>query len=159
MANGEVLGGSKFHLKIDGMDQLLVKKVSGIGTSLEAAGDTKAFGVSKDAKTAMQATVSGVKNGKVTVVFVATAEDKSMHDWYRDSHAIGGTIAGGGSTKKGERKSASLTVMNQAGQPAAVWTFQGVFPSSYKTSKMEPGSTELFTETVEFVYESCHRTQ
>ncbi len=157
MADGELLANSKFYLEFDGMTECIVKKVSGIQITLEAAGDMKSFGVRKDASSFMQATVSGVTSGTVMVEFVATTEDKSMHDWFRDSHALGGPMAGKGSAKGGERKNASLTIYNQAGDPAAKWEFTGCFPKTYKTSKMEPGGTELFTETVEFVYETCHR--
>lgn len=159
MATGEVLATSKFFLEFDGITNLIVKKVSGLSIKLEAAGDMKSFGVRKDAASFMQATVSGVTTGVITVEFVATVDEQAMHDWYRASHSIGGPLAGKGSTNKGERKGASLVVYNQAGKIAARWTFSGVFPKSYKTSKMEPGATELFTEKVEFVYETCHRTQ
>jgi phage tail-like protein len=159
MAKDEVLATSKFYLEFDGISNLITKKVSGLNIKLEAAGDMKSFGVRKDAASFMQATVSGVTSGVITVEFVATVDDQSMHDWYRDSHSVGGPVAGKGSTNKGERKTASLTVYNQAGEEGARWNFSGVFPKSYKTSKMEPGSTELFTEKVEFVYETCHRTK
>jgi phage tail-like protein len=157
MAKEEVLATSKFYLEFDGISNLIVKKVSGLSIKLEGAGDMKSFGVRKEAASFMQATVSGVTSGAISVDFVATVEDQSMHDWYRASHSIGGPLAGKGSTNKGERKSASLTVYNQAGEEAARWNFSGVFPKSYKTSKMEPGATELFTEKMEFVFETCHR--
>ena len=67
-------------------------------------------------------------------------------------------MAGGFADNKGERKTAELVVYDQGGEDAAKWEFTGIFPKSYKTSKMEPGSTEFFTETVEIVYETCHRT-
>lgn len=159
MAKDEVLATSKFYLEFDGISNLITKKVSGLSIKLEAAGDMKSFGVRKDAASFMQATVSGVTSGVITVEFVATVDDHSMHDWYRASHSVGGALAGKGSTSKGERKGASLTVYNQAGEEGARWNFSGVFPKSYKTSKMEPGGTELFTEKVEFVYETCHRTK
>lgn len=159
MAEKEVLATSKFYLEFDGIQDLIVKKVSGLSLKLEAAGDMKSFGVRKDAASFMQATVSGVTSGVITVEFVATVDDQGMHDWYRASHSIGGPVAGGGSSSKGERKTASLTVYNQEGKDAARWNFSGVFPKSYKTSKMEPGGTELFTEKVEFVYETCHRVK
>ncbi len=159
MADKEILATSKFYLEFDGISNLITKKVSGLSIKLEAAGDMKSFGVRKDAASFMQATVSGVTSGVITVEFVATVDDQAMHDWYRASHSSGGALAGKGSTGKGAVKGASLTVYNQAGEPGAQWSFSGVFPKSYKTSKMEPGGTELFTEKVEFVYETCHRVK
>jgi len=162
MAKGEILATSRFYLDIDGLNELIVKKVSGLQLTLEAAGDKKSFGVSKGGKSRMQATVSGVTSGTITVQFVATVDNMDLHNWFRASHPKAGPAAGGFSDDGGARKSASLRVFNQSGSPAdgaAVWDFTGVFPKSYKTSKMEPGSTELFTETIEFVYETCHRTK
>jgi phage tail-like protein len=158
MAENEVLSNSRFYFELDGMTELVIKKVSGLQITLEAAGDMKSFGVSKGGKSQMQATVSGVTSGTLTIDFVATVEDTSLHDWYRASHPAIGPMGGGVSENSGERKNASLTVYTQGGEDAAQWQFTGVFPKSYKTSKMEPGSTELFTETVEIVYETCHRT-
>ncbi len=160
MAKDEILTNSRFSLKITGVsDKLIVKKVSGLSITLDTAGDMKPFGVTKDGTAYMQATVAGVTSGTITVEFVATAEDKSLHDWFRDSHPIGGPSGGGGSPKGGKRTDAILTVYNQKVDKAgaAQWDFTGVFPKSYKTSKMDPTSKELFTETVEFVYETCTR--
>ena len=157
MAKEEVLATSKFYLEFDGIANLITKSVSGLSITLDIAGDTKPFGVRKNAAAFMQATVTGVTSSTVNVEFVATVEDQSMHDWYRASHSIGGPSAGKGSSDKGARKNASLTVYNQAGAEAARWTFSGVFPKSYTTSKMEPGGSELFTEKMEFVCETCHR--
>ena len=159
MSQGEVLANSKFYLEFDGITELITKKISGLSIKLEAAGDMKSFGVRKEAASFMQATVSGVTSGTINVEFVATVEDHSMHDWYRESHSVGGPLAGKGSTSGGTRKNASLTIFNQKGEDAARWDFSGVFPKSYKTSKMEPGGTELFTEKVEFVFETCHRVK
>jgi phage tail-like protein len=158
MAN-EVLTNSRFYLEIDGMSDLVVKKVGGLKITLDAAGDKKAYGVTKGGKSQMQATVSGVSSGVLSIDIVATVDDKALHNWYRDSHPAIGPMAGGNSAKKGERKTASLTVYDQGGNEAAQWSFDGVFPKSYKTSKMEPGSTELFTEKIEIVYETCHRVK
>ncbi len=165
MAKDELLANSKFYLELpDGGADLIVKKVSGVSITMDAAGDMKPFGVRKGAAAFMQATVTGVTSGTLTVEFVATVEDQSMHDWYRASHSIGGPSAGGGAEKGGQnvgdnKKTASLTIYNQKGEEGARWNFSGVFPKSYKTSKMEPGSTELFTETMEFIYETCHRVK
>ena len=50
MADNQVLPNSRFYLEIDGMTELVVKKVSGLQVTLEAAGDMKSFGVTKGGK-------------------------------------------------------------------------------------------------------------
>ena len=155
MSKGEILACSKYYWEIDGLTDLIVKKVSGIGSTLQTAGTDKSYGVTKGGKSVIQATVTGVSNAKITVEFVATAQDKRLYQWFVDSHSQ--VSIGGGSKTKGERKSCSLTVYNQAGDEAARWNLTGVMPASYKSTKLEAGSEGLSSETVEFVYESLHR--
>lgn len=157
MAKGEILACSKYYFALDGLEDLIVKKVSGIGSTLQTAGTDKSYGVSKDGKSVIQATVTGVSNAKITVEFVATVEDKKLYQWFADSHSQ--VSLGGGTQTKGQRKTGSLTVYNQGGEEAARWNLTGVMPASYKTTKLEAGSEGLTTETVEFVYESLHRVK
>lgn len=157
MGDREVLACSKFYVEIDGLDDLVVKKVSGIGVTLEVAGDTLPYGVGKGGKAQMQATVTGCSNGKITVEYVDTVEDNRLMQWYEDSHSE--SIKGGGTKTKGERKTGSIILYNQGGDEAARWNMTGIMPSSYTSSKLEAGSTELATETVELVYESLLRVK
>jgi hypothetical protein len=76
MSDGEVLACSKFYVSFDGLEDLIVKKVSGISITLETAGDSTPFGVTKDGKSQIQATVTGTSNGKLTVEYVATVDDR-----------------------------------------------------------------------------------
>ena len=105
----------------------------------------------------MQATVTGVENGKITIEYVDTVEDNRLMQWYEDSHSE--PIQGGGTKTKGEKKTGSIILYNQGGEEAARWNFTGAMPSSYKSSKLEAGATELGTETVEIVYENLHRVK
>lgn len=155
MASGEILACSKFYFSLDGFEDLMVKKVSGISITLQTAGDTKPFGVTKGGKSNIQATVCGVENQKVTVEFVATAEDNRLMNWFHESHSE--PILGGGTATKGVRKTGSLVIYNQGGDEAIRYNLKGIMPASYKSTKMEAGSTELTTETLEFVYESLLR--
>lgn len=155
MAAGEILSCSKFYVSFDGLEEKIVKKVGGIGVTLETAGDSKSFGVTKGGKSAIQATVTGVSNGKISIEYVATIDDNSIAKWYEDSHSE--VISGGGSASKGARKTGSIVLYNQGGDEAARWDVTGAFPQSYKSSKMEAGTGDLFIETVEVVYESLHR--
>lgn len=157
MASNEILACSKFYFQLDGLEDLVVKKVSGISVGLQTAGDTKAFGVSKGGKSKIQATVTGVENKKITVEFVCTVEDDRLMKWFHESHSE--PIIGGGTKTKGERKTGSLILYNQGGDEAIRYNFTGVMPASYKSTKMEAGSTNLATETLEFVYESMHRVK
>jgi phage tail-like protein len=157
MASGELLASSKFYVQFDGLEDLTVKKVSGIQITLETAGDKKPMGVSKGGKSQMQATVTGVSNGKITVEFVSSVEDDRLMKWYEESHSE--PIKGGGTQSKGLRKTGSIILYNQGGDEAARWNIKGIMPQSYKSSKLEAGSTNLATETVVIVYENMHRVK
>jgi phage tail-like protein len=155
MAANELLAMSKFYVQFDGLEDLVVKKISGIQITLETAGDKKPFGVTKGGKSQMQATVTGVSNSKVTIEFVSTDEDNRLMQWYEESHSE--PIKGGGTRNKGALKTGSIILYNQGGEEAARWNMTGVMPQSYKSSKLEAGSTNLSTETVVFVYEHLRR--
>lgn len=155
MAAGEILSCSKFYFQLDGFEDMIIKKVSGISVTLQTAGDTKTFGVTKGGKSNIQATVCGVENQKITVEFVSTVEDDRLMKWFHQSHSE--PIIGGGTQTKGERKTGSLILYNQGGDEAVRYNLKGVMPASYKSTKLEAGSTELSTETLEFVYESLRR--
>ncbi|MBD2137991.1 phage tail protein [Anabaena sp. FACHB-1237] len=157
MAKGEILACSKYYVEIDGLTDLIVKKVSGVATTLQTTGDAKSYGVTKGGKSVIQATVTGISNAKITVDFVATVQDKRLYQWFIDSHSQ--VSVGGGSKTKGERKTGSITLYNQGGEEAARWNLTGMMPSSYKSTKLEAGAEGLTTETVEFVYESLHRVK
>jgi len=155
MTKGEVLASSKYYFSLTGLEDLVVKKISGIGSTLQTAGDSKSYGVSKSGKSVIQATVTGVTNSKISIEFVCTTGDDRLIKWYNDSHSE--PFAGGGTKTKGERKTGTITLYNQGGEAAATWEMTGVMPASYKSVKLEAGSEGLATETMEFVYESLHR--
>ena len=155
MAKGEILACSKYYFNLSGLDDLVVKSVSGISSTLQTAGDSKSYGVSKSGKSVIQATVTGVSNSNITVEFVCTLGDDRLIKWYSASHSE--ALGGGGTSTKGERKTGTITLYNQGGEAAATWEITGVMPSSYKSTKLEAGAEGLATETIEFVYESLHR--
>ncbi|MEL7243335.1 MAG: phage tail protein [Cyanobacteria bacterium J06641_2] len=157
MAKGELLACSKFFVSFDGLEDLIVSKVSGISIELQTAGDQNPFGVTKGGKAAIQATVTGVQNGTVTVEYVGTVGDNRLFQWYAESHSEPTT--GGGTKNKGALKSGSIVLYDQGGEEGARWNMTGVMPKTYKTSKMEAGDTNLFKETVDFAYQSLHRVK
>ena len=155
MAKGEILACSKYYFNLSGLDDIVVKSVGGIGSTLQTAGDSKSYGVSKSGKSVIQATVTGTSNSNITVEFVCTLGDDRLIKWYSASHSE--ALGGGGTQTKGERKTGTITLYNQGGEAAATWELTGVMPSSYKSTKLEAGADGLATETIEFVYESLHR--
>lgn len=157
MSKGEVVGCSMFYLQFDGLEDLVLKSCTGPKITLESAGDTTSYGVTKGGKSVIQATVTGVSNGTITAVYIASVADNRLLLWHQDSHRE--AITGGGSKNKGVLKTGSIILYNQAGDEAARWNMTGVMPISYKSSKFDPSSKELATETVEFAYHSILRVK
>lgn len=155
----EVLASSKFAVEFDGLDGLFVKKISGLKTTLITAGSEKPYAVGKDAKTQMQATVTGVENAEITVEFVSsgTPEGKQLKDWYDQCHSE--SQIGGGTNIKGARKTGSIKLYNQAGEEKARWNIWGAMCKNYKFSAMEAGSDQLATETLQISYEVMLRVE
>lgn len=50
MAKGEVLACSKYSFELGKYPDLVIKSVSGISSTLQTAGDSKSYGVTKGAK-------------------------------------------------------------------------------------------------------------
>ncbi|MGK7928113.1 MAG: phage tail protein [Spirulina sp.] len=157
MAKDEILANSKFYVEIDGYSDLIIKSISGMGSTIELAGSDASYGVTKKGVSAVQSTVTGVSNSNFTITFVGTAQNKDMYDWYYASHST--EFSGGGSTDKGKRKTASIVVYNQGGEEAARWDLKGVFPISYKGSQMSAEDASLYEETLEFGYEHFDRVK
>ncbi|MEM8640661.1 MAG: phage tail protein [Cyanobacteria bacterium P01_G01_bin.54] len=157
MAAAEILANSKFYIDIEGLSDLIIKSISGISATIELAGSDSSYGVTKDGKSVVQSTVTGVSNSNMTITFVGTADDKRVFDWYYDSHST--EYAGGGTGSKGERKTATIFLYNQGGESAAEWTLKGVFPVSYKGSQLSAEDASLYEETLDFAYEHLDRTK
>lgn len=155
MAADEILANSKFYIDIDGLSDLIIKSVSGISATIELAGSDASYGVTSGGVSAVQSTVTGVSNSNITITFVGTAEDKRVFDWYYDSHST--EYSGGGTGSGGERKTATISLYNQAGDEAAQWTLTGVFPVSYKGSSLSAEDAALYEETLDFCYENLTR--
>ena len=152
----EVLANSRFYIDIDGIySDLIIKSISGLGSSLEATEDSNAHGASKYAMSFMQATVTGVNVNNITITFVGTAEDSSLYNWYKHSHSS--KFIGGMTVLGGTKKSASIVVYDQGGREGARWNLSGLFPVSYKCSSFSADSNELYEETIEFSCETMKR--
>ncbi|MBP0018135.1 MAG: phage tail protein [Cyanobacteria bacterium SBLK] len=152
-ASKEVLTNSRFYVDIDGIySDLVVKSISGLGSSLEATEDSNAHGASKYAMSFMQATVTGINANNITMTFMGSAEDSSLYNWYKWSHSS--KFIGGMTLLGGTKKTATIVVYDQGGGEGARWNLDGLFPVSYKCSSFSADSNELYQETIEF---SCER--
>ena len=155
MANGapdELLVNCRFYFEADGLTDKMILEVSGLTTETPAAGGDKVLGSGKQAVNLRQATPTRVKFSPVTVKIVAT-NNTDLYQWYQDCNKN----SGGGNQWDSNRKTASVTVYNQAGNEAARWNLENCYPSKYEGPKLEAGSNDVANETITLVHEGIKR--
>ena len=157
MANGstdEILVNCRFYFEADGLTDKQILEVSGLSSETPAAGGDKVLGSTKDAKNLRQAAPTRAKFTPVNVKLVATT-NKDLYKWYEDCNKN----EGGKSDWSSNRKAASVTVYDQAGEMKARWELLNAYPTKYEGPKLEAGSNDVANETLTLVHEGIKRVQ
>ena len=141
----EYLYNSKFYFEADGLTDLVVQKISGIQMKMNVAGGDSVIGVTKDAKTQTNSTISGAECSEVTLECVATKDSKQLLDWYNKCHAE--SFSGGKSEGRANRKNAKISIYDGKDEKAQ-FELIDIFPTSYETGGFDAQSADLLTETV-----------
>lgn len=150
----ELLVSCRFYFEADGLTDKQILEVSGLSAESPAAGGDKVLGSGKNAVNLRQAAPTRVKFSQVTVKVVATT-NKDLYKWYEDCNKN----AGGQSDWKSNRKAASITVYDQAGEMKARWELQNAYPTKYEGPKLEAGANDVANETITLVHEDIKRVQ
>ncbi len=132
----------RFRLEIDGLDAGSFSEVSGFDTSIDVveyrAGDDPAITPTK---------LPGlVKYGNITLKWGA-AETMVLYDWLID--ITEGTI---------EKKTVTLTALDEEGSPAASWRCINAWPVKYTAPDFNGTASEIAIETIELAHEGMTRT-
>ena len=132
----------RFRLEIDGLDAGSFSEVSGFDASIDVveyrAGDDPAITPTK---------LPGlVKYGNITLKWGA-AETMVLYDWLID--ITEGTI---------EKKTVTLTALDEEGSPAAAWRCINAWPVKYTAPDFNGTSSEIAIETIELAHEGMTRT-
>jgi phage tail-like protein len=152
--NDELLVSCRFYFEADGLTDKQILEVSGLSAENPAAGGDKVLGSGKNAVNARQAAPTRVKFTPVVVKVVATT-NKDLYKWYEDCNKN----AGGKSDWSSNRKAASISVYDQAGEMKARWELQNAYPTKYEGPKLEAGSNDVANETITLVHEDIKRVQ
>lgn len=150
----ELLVSCRFYFEADGLTDKQILEVSGLSAESPAAGGDKVLGSSKNALGLRQAAPTRVKFQAVTVKVVATT-NKDLYKWYEDCNKNDG----GKSDWASNRKAASVTVYDQAGDMKARWELVNAYPTKYEGPKLEAGSNDVANETLTLVHEGIKRVQ
>jgi phage tail-like protein len=153
-ATSEVLVNCRFYFEADGIQEKMILEVSGLSAENPAAGGDKVLGSSKNAMNLRQAAPTRVKFSPVNVKVVATT-DTDLYKWYEDCNKNDG----GKSDWNSNRKAASVSVYDQAGDMKARWEMLNAYPTKYEGPKLEAGSNDVANETLTLVHEGIKRVQ
>ena len=132
----------RFRLEIDGLDAGSFSEVSGFDATMDVveyrAGDDPAITPTK---------LPGlIKYGNITLKWGA-AETMVLYDWLID--ITEGTI---------EKKTVTLTALDEEGSPAASWRCINDWPVKYTAPDFNGTSSEVAIETIELAHEGLTRT-
>lgn len=132
----------RFRLEIDGLDAGSFSEVSGFDATIDVveyrAGDDPAITPTK---------LPGlIKYGNITLKWGA-AETMVLYDWLID--ITEGTI---------EKKTVTLTALDEEGSPAASWRCINAWPVKYTAPDFNGTASEIAIETVELAHEGLTRT-
>lgn len=132
----------RFRLEIDGLDAGSFSEVSGFDATIDVveyrAGDDPAITPTK---------LPGlIKYGNITLKWGA-AETVVLYDWLID--ITEGTI---------EKKTVTLTALDEEGSPAASWRCINAWPVKYTAPDFNGTASEIAIETIELAHEGLTRT-
>jgi len=152
MQQEEVLVSCRFYFEADGVTDKQILEVSGLSSETPAAGGDKVLGSGKNAINLRQATPTRTKFTPVVVKLVATT-NKDLYRWYEDCNRN----EGGRSDWSSNRKAASVSVYDQAGDMKARWELLNAYPTKYEGPKLEAGANDVANETLTLVHEGIRR--
>lgn len=133
----------RFRLEIDGLDAGSFSEVSGFDATIDVveyrAGDDPAIIPTK---------LPGlIKYGNITLKW-GSSETMVLYDWLID--ITEGTI---------EKKTVTLTALDEEGSPAASWRCINAWPVKYTAPDFNGTSSEVAVETIELAHEGLTRTE
>ena len=133
----------RFRLEIDGLDAGSFSEVSGFDATIDVveyrAGDDPAITPTK---------LPGlIKYGNITLKW-GSSESMLLYDWLIDISE--GTI---------EKKTVTLTALDEEGSPAASWRCINAWPVKYTAPDFNGTSSEVAIETIELAHEGLTRTE
>ena len=133
----------RFRLEIDGLDAGSFSEVSGFDATIDVveyrAGDDPAITPTK---------LPGlIKYGNITLKW-GSSETMVLYDWLID--ITEGTI---------EKKTVTLTALDEEGSPAASWRCINARPVKYTAPDFNGTSSEVAIETIELAHEGLTRTE
>lgn len=132
----------RFKLEIDGLEAGGFSEVTGF----DATFDVAEYLTGDDPMITPHKLPGLIKYGNITLKWGAT-DSMILHDWLADIHA--GKI---------ERKTVSLTALDEEGNPKASWRMTNAWPVKYTAPDFNSTQSEVAFESIELAHEGLTRT-
>lgn len=133
----------RFRLEIDGLDAGGFSEVSGF----DATFDVVEYRAGDDTVITPTKLPGLIKYGNITLKW-GSSETMVLYDWLIDISE--GTI---------EKKTVTLTALDEEGNPAASWRCINAWPVKYTAPDFNGTSSEVAIETIELAHEGLTRTE
>lgn len=132
----------RFRLEIDGIDQAGFSEVSGFDANVDVIEYREG-----DSPVTSPVKLPGLtKYGNVTMKWGVT-DSLSLYDWIKGISE--GTI---------ERKTVTITVLDDAGDSKASWQLLNAWPTKYTAPDFNASASEIALESLELAHEGMTRT-
>ncbi len=150
---GEFLTASRFYFEADGIQDKIIKEISGL--SIESTPAQEVHGSTKKGLATRQATPTVAKFTNVTIKVIATT-DRDLYSWYEECNKYGGEAS---QWKSKRSKAGSVSAYGQGGDLQARWEIQNCYPCKYTGPTLSANSGDMADETIELVHEGIKRVQ
>ena len=134
----------RYKVEVEGVELGGFSEVSGADMSIDVAEYREGDMVGD---TPMK--VAGMKKyGNITLKKGISTDGKALYDWFAS-----------GLTEEVERKTVTITVLDDAQSPVASWQCIQAWPIKYVSPDLNATSSEVAIESVEFCHEGLTRVQ
>jgi phage tail-like protein len=148
--NKKFLNAFSFTIEMDGLQEKIVKEVTGFGA--DSPPTEQVQGCGKGGKIARQSCSTPKQATKLTIKIVASNE-KDFSDWYQECNSAFGD------SKEIKKKDGSIIAYGPNQERVAVWQLKECYPTKYSGMTLNASAKDMLTETFELDVIDIEREQ
>ncbi|MGD1910005.1 MAG: phage tail protein [Rivularia sp. (in: cyanobacteria)] len=150
--NPKFLTAHSFTIEMDGLEDKIVKEVSGFGADSPATEQVQGCG--KKGTIARQSLPTPTQATKISVKIVAS-DKKDFSDWYKECNSAFGDAR----NIEASKKDGSIIAYDSNQDEIARWELKRCYPTKYSGMNLNAGSKDMLTETFELDIIDIQRTK
>lgn len=148
----EMLTSCRFYFEAGDITEKMIQEVSGLANETTPTEDV--MGSTKKAVQFRQVTPTVNKFSPITIKVIATT-DLDLYKWYEK--VVGPTNLGGKNDWASNRKDASISAYDQAGDMKARWEIKLAIITKYEGPSFKASDTTMATETMTLSHQGILR--